>query len=67
MRQGFTLKMLMRQYLNTIAYLQKIKPLPPKPELSNFYHLSGAHKNGELLFAAVCTGVTTNASYKYLK
>ena len=28
----------MKQCLNTIEYLQKKKPLPPEPELPDFYH-----------------------------
>ena len=60
--------MFMKQCLNTIAYLQKtIKPLPPEPELSDFYHPSETQKYGELLFFAVGTGTTTYALYKYLK
>ena len=55
--------MLMKQCLNTIAYLQKkIKPfLPNEPELSDFYHPSKVQKNGELLFVVVVTGVATHA------
>ena len=68
MRQGLILKMLMRQWLNTIAYLQKkIKPLPPEPELLDFYHLSENQKDGELLFVVVGTGIATYALYKYLE
>ena len=60
--------MLMKQCLNTIVYLQKnIKPLPPEPELSDFYHPSENQKNGELLFVVVGTGIATYALYKYLK
>ena len=44
-----------------------IKPLPPVPKLSDFYHPSETHKNGELLFFAVGTGIATYALYKYLK
>ena len=58
----------MKQCLNTIAYFQKtIKPLPPEPELSDFYHPSETQKYGELLFFAVGTGTTTYALYNYLK
>ena len=68
MRQGHTSTMLMKQCLSTIEYLQKqIKLLPPEPQLSDFYHPSETQKNGELLFVAVGTGITTNALYKYLK
>ena len=58
----------MKQCLNTIEYLQKkkIKPLPPEPELSDFYH-SENQKNGELLFVAVGIGITTYALYKNFK
>ena len=60
--------MLMKQCLNTIVYLQKnVKPLPPEPELSDFYHPSENQKNGELLFVVVGTGIATYALYKYLK
>ena len=45
----------------------KKKPLPPEPELSDFYHPSEVQKNGELLFVAVGTGIATYALYKYLK
>ena len=43
------------------VFAKKIKPLPPEPQLSNFYHLSETPKNGELLFVAVGTGITTYA------
>ena len=60
--------MLMKQCLNTIVYLQKnVKPLPPEPKLSDFYHPSENQKNGELLFVVVGTGIATYALYKYLK
>ena len=45
MRQRQTSTMLMKQFLNTIAYLQKReKPLQPEPELSDFYHPSETQK-----------------------
>ena len=46
MRQEVISKMLIKQCLNTVKYLQKkkIKPLPPEPELSDFYHPSEAQK-----------------------
>ena len=60
MRQRHTSTMLMKQWLNTTAYLQnKIKPLPPEPELSDFYHPSENQKKGELLFVVVFTGIAT--------
>ena len=49
------------------VFAKKIKPLPPKPQLSDFYHPSETHKNGELLFVAVGAGITRYALYKYLK
>ena len=45
----------------------KMKPLPPEPQLSDFYHPSETQKNGELLFVTVGTGIATYALYKYLK
>ena len=48
-------------------FAKKLKPLPPDPELSDFYHPSETQKNGELLFVAVSTGIGTYALYKYLK
>ena len=65
MRREHISTMLMKQCLNTIA--KKIKPLPPEPELSDFYHPSKNQKNGELLFIVVGTGITTYALYKYFK
>ena len=49
------------------VFSKKIKPLPPEPELSDFYHPSEVQKNGELLFVAVGTGIVTYVIYKYLK
>ena len=49
------------------VFAKKIKPLPPEPELSDFYHPSKNQKNGELLFIVVGTGITTYALYKYFK
>ena len=46
---------------------QKLKPLPPEPQLSDFYHPPERQKNGELLFVAAGTGIATYALYKYLK
>ena len=47
------------------VFAKKIKPLPPEPELSDFYHPSEAQKNGELLFVAVGTDIAIYALYKY--
>ena len=55
----------MHEYYRVFA--KQIKPLPPEPQLSDFYHLSEAQKSGELLFVAVGTGIATYALYKYLK
>ena len=38
-------------------FAKKIKPLPPEPKLSDFYHPSEAQKNDELSFVAVGTGI----------
>ena len=70
MRQELISKTLMKRCLSTIVHLPKtkeIKPLPPEPELSDFFHPSENQKNGELLFVAVGTGVAAFALYKYLK
>ena len=65
-----------RAYINNVdeamleyyrVFAKQIKPLPPEPQLSDFYHQSEAQKNGELLFVAVGTGIATYALYKYLK
>ena len=49
------------------AFAKKLKPLPPEPQLSDFYHPSEAHKNGELLFVTAGTGIATYCLYKCLK
>ena len=50
------------------VFAKQIKPLPPEPELSDFYHPSETQKkNGELLFVVAGTGVSTYALYKYFK
>ena len=65
-----------RAYINNVdeavleyyrVFAKHIKPLPPDPQLSDFYHPSEAQKNGELLFVAVPTGIVAYALYKYLK
>ena len=43
------------------VFAKQTKPLPPVPQLSDFYHSSGAQKNGDLLFVAVGTGIATYA------
>ena len=49
------------------VFAKKIKPLPPEPELSHFYHPSNAQKNDELLFVTTDTSIATYALYKYCK
>ena len=49
------------------VFAKKIKPLPPEPKLSDFYHPSEAQKNGELLFVSGGTGIAPYALCKYLK
>ena len=41
------------------VFTKRLKPLPPEPELSDFYHPSETQKNGELLFVVVGTGIAT--------
>ena len=43
------------------VFVKQAKPMPPKPQLSDFYHPSGSQKNGELLFVTVGTGIATYA------
>ena len=49
------------------VFAKQIKPLPPEPELSDFYHPSENQKNGEPLFAVVGTGIAAYGLFKYLK
>ena len=49
------------------VFAKQMKPLPPEPQLSDFYHLSEEQKNGELLFVTVGTGLATYALYRYFK
>ena len=65
-----------RGYINNVddamleyyqIFAKKLRPLPPEPQLSDFYHPSEPHKNGELLFVTVGTGIATYALYEYLK
>ena len=53
------------QYYRVFA--KQIEPLPPEPELSDFYQPSDTQKNGELLFIAIGSGIGTYGLYKYLK
>ena len=65
-----------RTYINNVhetvlkyyhVFAKKIKPLPPEPQLSDFYHASENQKNGKLLFVTVGRGIATYALYKCLK
>ena len=65
-----------KAYINNVAkamleyyrvFAKQIKPLLPKPELSDFYYPSENQKNRELLFFEVGTGIATYPLYKYLK
>ena len=65
-----------RAYINNVdetmveyyrVLTKQIKPIPPEPELSDFYQPSETKKNGELLFIALGSGIATYALYKYLK
>ena len=60
-----------KAYINNVEYYRvfgkKIKPLPPEPQISDFYHPSETHKKDELLFITVGTGIATYALYKYLE
>ena len=65
-----------RAYINNVdeamleyyrVFAKQIKPLPPEPQLSDFYHPSEDQKNSEQLFVAVGTDIATYSLYKYLK
>ena len=49
------------------VFAKRIQPLPPEPELSDFYHPSEAQKNGQLLFGVIDTVIATYTLFKYLK
>ena len=46
------------------VFAKKNKVLATRAQLSGLYHPSGTHKNDELLFATVGTGIATYALYK---
>ena len=48
-------------------FARQVKPLPPEPVLSDFYHPSETQSNSELLFVAEGTAIATYALYNYLK
>ena len=65
-----------RAYINSVdeamleyyrVFANQRKSLPSEPQLSDFYHPSEDHKNGELLFVAVGTGIATYTLCRYLK
>ena len=41
------------------AFSVKLKPLPPGPQLSDYYNASDQQKSGELLFVIAGTAITT--------
>ena len=49
------------------VFAKQIKPLPPEPQLSDFYQPSEKQKNAELLFIALGSGIATYALYKNIK
>ena len=44
----------------------KLKPLPPEPQLSDYYNASDQQKSGELLFVIAGTAISSYISMKYL-
>ena len=44
----------------------KLKPLPPEPQLSDYYNASDQQKNGELLFVMAGTAIGSYIIMKYL-
>ena len=65
-----------RTYINNVdeamleyyqIFARQIKPLPPEPVLSDFYHPSETQSNSELLFVVEGTAIETYALYNYLK
>ena len=49
------------------VFAKQTKPLPPEPQLSDFYHPSEAQNNSALLFVAAGTDIATYSLYKNLK
>ena len=49
------------------VFAKQIMPLPPEPELSDFYQPSEIQENGELRFISLGSGIATYALYNYLK
>ena len=44
----------------------KLKPLPPEPQLSDYYNASDQQKSGELLFVMAGTAISSYSILKYL-
>ena len=44
----------------------KLKPLPPEPQLSDYYNPSGQQTPGELLFVIAGTAISSYIIMKYL-
>ena len=44
----------------------KLKPLPPEPQLSDYYNASDQQKSGELLFVIAGTAISSYIIMKYL-
>ena len=44
----------------------KLKPLPPEPQLSDYYNTSDQQKSGELLFVIAGTAISSYIIMKYL-
>ena len=44
----------------------KLKPLPPEPQLSDYYNASDHQKSGELLFVIAGTAISSYIIMKYL-
>ena len=44
----------------------KLKPLPPEPQLSDYYNASDQQKSGELLFVIAGTAISSDIIMKYL-
>ena len=44
----------------------KLKPLPPEPQLSDYYNASDQQKSGELLFVIARTAISSYIIIKYL-
>ena len=50
-----------------LVFVRQIKPLPPEPQFSDFYHPSEGQTNGESVFVRVHADQIPYAIYKCLK